>query len=189
MDALRGGWSETARLYLSENSSGRRPQWGTEVRIGWEEKALLVLFLCQDPQPWATLTQHDQPLWEEEVVEVFLDPFGDRACYFELEVNPLNTTVDVFVRRTRTGLRKDFAWHCEGLITATGRLPYGWVAALQVPFSALGDCHPRGTWRANFCRIERPESQPRELSSWSPTHTGTFHVAERFGLLRYADSQ
>jgi hypothetical protein len=185
LDALRGGWSETARLYLSENSSGQRPQWGTEVRIGWEEEALLVLFLCQDPNPWATLTEHDQPLWEEEVVEVFLDPFGDRSCYFELEVNPLNAVLDVFVRRIPAGLRKDFDWDCEGLITATGRLPYGWVAALRIPFAALGDCRPRQTWGVNFCRIERPENQPRELSSWSPTHTGTFHVPERFGLLHF----
>jgi Carbohydrate-binding family 9 len=185
LDALGGGWSEAARLYLSENGSGQRPQWGTEVRVGWEEKALQVLFLCQDPEPWATFKHHDQPLWEEEVVEVFLDPFGDGTCYFELELNPLNTVLDVFVRRTRSGLRKDFGWHCEGLITAAGRLPYGWVAALQIPFAALGDCHPRGTGRANFCRIERPQNRPRELSAWSPTHVGTFHVPERFGLLRY----
>jgi Domain of unknown function (DUF1083). len=185
LDALGRGWSEAARLYLSENSTGQRPQWGTEVRIGWEERALLVLFLCQDPNPWATLTGRDQPLWEEEVAEVFLDPFGDRTCYFEFEVNPLNAVVDVFIRRTRTGLRKDFNWDCDGLITATGRLPYGWVTAVQVPFSSLGDCQPRGTWRANFCRIERPKNQPRELSSWSPTHAGTFHVPERFGLLHF----
>jgi cellulose/xylan binding protein with CBM9 domain len=185
LDALGSAWSEAGRLYLSENSTGRRPQWGTEVRIGWEERALLVLFLCQDPNPWATLTERDQPLWEEEVVEVFLDPFGDRTCYFEFEVNPLNAVADVFIRRTRTGLRKDFNWDCDGLITAAGRLSYGWVAALQVPFPALGDCQPRGTWRANFCRIERPENRPRELSSWSPTHAGTFHVPERFGLLHF----
>ena len=71
------------------------------------------------------------------------------------------------------------------MVTATGRLPYGWVAALQIPFLALGDCQPVGTWRANFCRIERPENQPRELSSWSPTYTGSFQVPERFGLLHF----
>src|ERR1700736_103348 len=32
LDALRGGWSDTTRLYLCENGSGQRPQWGTEVR-------------------------------------------------------------------------------------------------------------------------------------------------------------
>jgi Carbohydrate-binding family 9 len=186
LDALRGGWAEAARLYLSENGSGQYPQWGTEVRIGWEEQGLLVLFLCQDPEPWATLTQRDQPLWEEEVIEVFLDPFGDRTCYFEFEVNPLNAVLDVFVRRTRTGLRKEFSWNCDGLITATGRLPYGWVAALQIPFSGLGNCQPNQSWRANFCRIERPKKQPRELSAWSPTFAGTFHVPERFGLLHFA---
>src|SRR3981081_4791329 len=89
LDALRSGWSDTSRLCLGENSSGQRPQWGTEVRIGWEEKALLILFLCQDPKPWATMTERDQPLWEEEVVEIFLDPFGDRTCSFYCAGTPL----------------------------------------------------------------------------------------------------
>ena len=56
------------------------------------------------------------------MVEVFLDPFGDSLSYFEIEINPLNTVTDLFIRRTWTGLKKDFRWKCEGLVTACGTL-------------------------------------------------------------------
>ncbi len=184
LDGLAGCWSAAGRVYLADNVSGRPPVWGTEVRVGRHQEELLVLFICQDPDPSATFTQRDDPLWEEDVVEVFIDPFGDLDCYFEFEINPLNTVLDVFIRRVRGGLRKDFSWNCEGLRTATGLLAYGWVAGLAIPFKGLGECN-LSRWRINFCRIERPKDQPRELSAWSPTLAGTFHLAERFGTLTF----
>jgi hypothetical protein len=182
LDGLTGCWSAAGRVYLADNVSGRPPVWGTEVRVGRHQEELLVLFICQDPDPSATFTRRDDPLWEEDVVEVFIDPFGDLDCYFEFEINPLNTVLDGFIRRLRGGLRKDFSWNCEGLRTATGLLAYGWVAGLAIPFKGLGECN-LSRWRINFCRIERPKNQPRELSAWSPTLAGTFHLPERFGVL------
>jgi hypothetical protein len=187
LDALNGVWANCARISLLENLSGRAPQWGTEVRLGWNGDVLHGLYLCQDPDPWATKTTRDDALWEEEVVEVFLDPFGDSISYFEIEINPLNTVTDLFVRRTWRGLKKDFRWNCEGLVTACGTLAYGWVAAFQIPFQSLGDCHPNRSpvWRVNFSRIDRPKDRPVELSAWSPTLVNSFHVTGRFGVLRF----
>jgi hypothetical protein len=191
LDALNGVWNNCARISLRENLSGRLPRWGTEIRLGWSGDVLHGLCLCQDPDPWATKKMRDDALWEEEVVEVFLDPFGDSLSYFEIEINPLNTVADLFVRRTRTGLKKDFRWNCERLVTACGTLAYGWVAAFQVPFDSLGDCHPMRSpvWRVNFSRIERPRDQPPELSAWSPTLVKSFHVPGRFGVLRFDQVQ
>jgi hypothetical protein len=185
LDVLHPAWAQCSRLFLLDNLSGRQPRWATEVRIGWSDGGLQCHFLCQDPKPSATKTDHDDALWEEEVVELFLDPFGDALSYFEIEVNPLNAVVDLFARRTLTGLKKEFAWHCAGLITAVGRPPFGWMAALRVPFASLGDCAPNGTWRANFTRIDRPDEKSRELSAWSPTLVNSFHVPERFGTLKF----
>jgi hypothetical protein len=187
LDALNGVWANCARISLRENLSGRAPRWGTEVRLGWSGDVLQGLYLCQDPNPWATKTTRDDTLWEEEVVEVFLDPFGDALSYFEIQINPLNTVTDLFVRRTWTGLKKDFRWKCEGLVTACGTLAYGWVAAFQIPFESLGDCHPDRSpvWRVNFSRIERPHHEQLELSAWSPTLVKSFHVPGRFGRLRF----
>lgn len=191
LDALNGVWASCARISLRENLSGHPPQRGTEVRLGWSGDFLHGLYQCQDPNPWATKTARDDALWEEEVVEIFLDPFGDSLCYFEIEINPLNTVADLIIRRTWTGLRKDFSWKCEGLVTACGTLAYGWVAAFQIPFASLGDCHPTRSpvWRVNFSRIDRPRDQPLELSAWSPTLIRSFHVPGRFGVLRFDQAE
>ena len=187
LDALCAPWTECVRLPLVDCVTGRKPIWGTEVRLGWEDDTFHGLFLCQDPEPWATKTKRDDPLWEEEVVEIFIDPFGDSISYFEININPLNVVADVFIRRVRTGLRKNFAWRCEGLATACGTLAYGWVAAFQIPFRALGDCHPSRSplWKANFARIERPKEGKQELTAWSPSFVDSFHLLERFGTLRF----
>jgi len=187
LDALCAPWDGCVRLSLVDCATGRRPKWGTELRLGWTDDMFHGLFTCQDPNPWATKTKRDDSLWEEEVVEIFVDPFGDSISYFEININPLNAVADLFIRRIRTGLRKNFAWRCEGLATACGTLAYGWVAAFQIPFRALGDCHPSRSpvWKANFARIERPKEGKQELTAWSPSFVDSFHLLERFGTLRF----
>jgi len=187
LDALSAVWADCAKISLLENMSGRQPRWGTEVRLGWNDEELHGLFLCQDLVPWDTETNPGLALWEEEAVEIFLDPFGDSLSYFEIRINTRNIVSEFFIRRTRTGLKKDSRWHGEGLATACGILPYGWVGGFQIPFASLGDCHPVRSpiWRANFARIDRPNDQVRELSAWSPTLVDSFDVPQRFGIVRF----
>jgi hypothetical protein len=136
------------------------------------------------------LLERDAPLYTEEVVEVFLDPVGDLQSYFEFEVNPLNAVLDLVIRRNRSGFVKNFAWRCEGLRSETRRTPNGWNAELSLPFPSLTSnaVVPGSRWRANFCRIDRPEGRPRELSAWSPTGQPRFHVPNRFGIIEFVDS-
>jgi hypothetical protein len=189
LDALNAVWANCARISLRENMSGRQARWGTEVRLGWNDKELHGLFICQYLIPLATETNPGDARCEEEVVEIFLDPFGDSLSYFEIGISSLNTVTDCFIRRTRTGLNKNPSWHCEGLATACGILPYGWLAGFQIPFASLGDCHPTRSpiWRANFARIDWPIDQIQELTAWSPTLVQSFHVPERFGLMQFDD--
>lgn len=127
-------------------------------------------------------------LYEEEVVEVFVDPFGDLENYFEIELNPLNAVLEVVARRSRSGYKKDFAWRCEGLRTATRRTSTGWYGELAIPFRSLIAESPAigAKWRANFCRIDRPPGIERELSAWSSPGRANFHTPERFGYIEFA---
>lgn len=171
---------------FGENLTGATPEQGTEVSCAWDERELGVRFVCTDREPWATIKQRDGPLWEEEVVEVFLDPVGDGASYFEIEVNPLGTVLDLVLRRNRSGYKKDFAWDCEGLRADVQHTAGGWNAELAIPFASVGEPPRAGTeWRVNFTRIDRPRDRERELSAWVPTRLGTFHAPERFGVLRF----
>jgi hypothetical protein len=158
------------------------------VRCAWDASEFRILFQCADDYVWATLTERDGPLYTEEVVEIFLDPVGDLESYFEIEVNPLNTVLDLVLRKTASGYRKDFSWQCEGLRTRVEKNGSGWSVEISIPFHSLSaEAALAGTrWRMNFCRIDRPVGRERELSAWSPPRRGSFHTPERFGLVEFA---
>jgi hypothetical protein len=186
-DAHDPVWDGLAPVQFRENVHGQTPMQGTQVRCAWDDAELRVLFECVDEHVWATQTKRDGPLWEEEVVEVFIDLVGDNQSYFEFEVNPLNTVLDLVLRQNRSGWKKDFSWDCEGFRSAVQRTDAGWNAELAIPFGAITAEAPAiGTeWRINFFRIDRPMDVPRELTAWSPTLLSTFHETRRFGRLRF----
>lgn len=189
-DPRRAPWSGLVPTALRETVSGDAPLQGTSFWVVHDEEELRALFECADNDPWATLATRNAPLYTEEVVEVFLDPAGDLLSYFEIEVNPLNAVLDLVVRKTRSGLRKEFRWECEGLRTMVRRDTRGWSAELAIPFRAIVSEPPRhgARWRANFCRIDRPRDREWELSAWSPTGRPRFHTPERFGVLEFSGS-
>ena len=185
-DPQAAPWPEVPRTALRETVSGGQPQQATWFQAAWSREELRVLFGIEDTSVWATLRERDAPLYQEEVVEIFLDPVGDLQTYFEFEVNPLNAVLDLVLRRGGQGYVKDFQWQCAGLQTAVRRNPAGWCAEFSIPFASLGAA-PLGTWRANLYRIDRPAGAPWELSAWSPTGQPHFHLPERFGFWEFTE--
>ena len=167
--------------------TGEAPRLRTAVRVALRNGALLVRFDGRDAGAVATLTRRDEPLWTEDVYEVFLTPADPPTAYFELEVNPLGTLFDArvespdLVRRT---MQADPSWNLRGLSGRSRVRAERWSAVLRIPLEGLtgGGPLPR-TWRANFFRVDR--GAPDEFSAWSPTgiHPPDFHAAARFGFL------
>ena len=184
-------WRALPPVRFADAITGAPPKQGTEVRVAWNDDEWRLLFVAEDTDPWATMTQRDAPLYEEETVEVFFDPAGDLESYFEIEVNPLGTVLDLVLRKSRSGYKGDIAWDCDGLRTLVRAHAGGWSAELAIPFASVTNLPPRAgsQWRANFCRIDRPSrdgSLPRELTAWSPPLRASFHTPERFGVIEFA---
>ena len=178
------------------------PAEATEVRACWDDRFLYLSFACKDADVWGHFENRDDPLYDEEVVEVFLCPTGDLRHYFEIEVSPNNVVFDAKVfnpegdRRTMLGDRE---WNAPGLRTAvrvSGRIndrsapDIGWIAEASLPFADLGlpgPPAPGTVWRANFYRIER--GAVTEFTAWSPTYRepADFHVPACFGELVFVD--
>lgn len=178
-------WKNVPFVPLVDVVSGTEPVQATRFQIAHDDHELRVLFLAEDDYPWANYKNRDEPLYEEEVVEVFLDPVGDLEGYFEFEVNPNNARLDLVLRRVRSGYRKDFRWICEGFSSEVRIAEGVWTTEIAIPFASLGNAAPVGEWRANFYRIDRPQGKLWELSAWSPTCVAAFHVPQRFGILTF----
>src|SRR6185295_11963744 len=129
---------------------------------------------------WGTFTRRDDPIYEEEAVEVFLAPgAADPVRYFEFEVSPKGTLFDAVISNPdsdRATMRADPAWDCPGLRweAGSGAAAQDWWATLAIPWESLAPSIPEAplseVWRANFYRIERPrDTGEAEFSGWSPT--------------------
>lgn len=186
------GWAAVDPLPpLVRSGSGAEARQRTAVRLARAGGDFLVRFDAVDSDPWATFVRRDDPLWEEEAVEVFLASGDDvPKRYHEFEVNPRGALFDARVDNpdsSRATLRADARWDCPGIRWAAGTDPEGWWAELWIPAAALLDgAADAGVWRANFYRIDRPRGGEAEFTAWSPTFAEPpdFHKPERFGILR-----
>ena len=187
------GWEAAATLPPFTLAAGSGPaQQQTVTRICYNDQALFVRFDCADRDIWGTLRQRDDPIYDEEVVEVFIGPGEETPIdYYEFEVSPHGVMLDLTVHSpngNRNGMVADFAWDCPGLEWAAGydEAAQHWWAVMVLPWASIGAPGqlPK-LWRANFYRIERPHDSAAEFSCWSPTLTdpADYHRPARFGLL------
>ncbi len=192
--------ADAAAWRAAEPASWGSAPYRTSFRALHSEAGLWVRYDVTDPDPWHTLTERDDHLWTEEVVEIFVDPDGDGRFYAEVEINPANVVCDLLVHRGDPHLAAELEWDFPGLTTAVHALaddgdPPGWTAVALLPwegFATLLETEvalpPRAgdRWRFNAFRIKRPHGprQPRRdviLDAWSPVPGGSFHVPEAFG--------
>jgi hypothetical protein len=158
--------------FLLADGSGPAVQQ-TAVRLAWSGEAFHIRFDCDDRDAWGTFTRRDDPIYQEEAVEVFLAPgAGAPARYFEIEVSPRGVLFDAMVWNPdseRATMRVDPSWDCPGLRweVGPGASSEDWWATLTIPWAALLPGFPETPlpeiWRANFYRIERPRGLSTEM--------------------------
>jgi len=189
--------------------------WGpepypTRFRAVWSDLGLFLRFDATDPAPWHTMTQRDEHLWEEEVVEIFIDPDRSGRDYYELEISPANVTCDLRMISPWPDKKGDASWDLAGLVTrahvnqdAAGKTK-GWTATAFLPWSGFRSLpsaktvalppKPGDRWRFNLFRIKRPggKAAPEKGAvevAWSPSEEPSFHVPRVFRDLVFADAR
>jgi hypothetical protein len=73
--------------------TGEAGMYNTKTAILWNDTHLYIAFLAEEPFVEAQLTERDSIIFLENDLELFIDG-GD--CYYELEINALNTLYEVF---------------------------------------------------------------------------------------------
>ena len=125
---------------LLDASTGSVPRMRTRVRAGVRGGELLVRFDGRDDGVVATLRRRDEPLWTEDVYEVFLSPVDPPTLYYEFEINPLGALFDARVSSPDLGratMNVDVAWNLAGL-RGTSRVRTGhWSSVLRIPLGPM----------------------------------------------------
>ena len=169
---------------------------GTEAKVLYDDRFLYFSFRSEDENIWATMRRRDQHLWEEEVVEVFLQADPRVPHYIELEVNPLGTLLDIYLIDRRKHLPYE-SWNSAGLrwaVRVDGKVDgrasdRGWTCEIALPLEDVVTAPhlpplPGERWRMNLYRVE---SRPAPLGlAWSPTMEGDFHIPSMFGEIIFS---
>ena len=207
-------WGSADVIELLKTDTGEKPRQPTEVRLLWSSEYLYVGFLCYDQDIWGTIGERDGNIYDEEVVEVFLDPDCDLRTYIELEVSPLNTLFDAFVVNGKSHGQEMHVlrdWDSETLqhavfIDGTAKTSpptdrgasisppdTSWSCEIAVPFKDLltaPNIPPKAgdIWRMNLYRIDRGKTEAEdEYTAWSPTRKIDYHRPQHFGSLRFIE--
>lgn len=197
-------WQQAPPAQLYDAVTGQPGRFATRVRVLYDEMYLYVGFECEDEYVWGTVTERDGPIWNEECVEVFLNPARVQHQYYEINVSPNNVIFDTCILNRRTPERPNATfigltqYQVDGLQTAvhvagernTPGGATGWAVEYAIPHKALIGApnvppQPGDVWRVNFYRIDSPEAGRREHYAWSMTGREAFHLPWRFGDLRF----
>ena len=190
-------WKAAPEVTLHSSMDGSPVTKKTTARVLYEDKFLYVAFDCEDNDVWGSLLKKDDPIYNEDAVEIFLDANGDGKTYNELQVSPHNVNFDAAFVARRSDLAAAMKWESgmKSAVTVRGTIDNdadkdeGWSAELQIPFDQLMEV-PRlppqkgDTWRFNLYRLEHlVRRQQIEGQSFSPLFAGDFHHLPRFGKL------
>jgi len=185
-------WRAAKPVYAeSDKNDHPLPEYRTEIRSRWTTTDIYFLFIC----PYKNLflkpspdTEHETyELWNWNVAEVFIgSDFKDIKRYKEFELSPHNEWIDLDIDLNKPHHEDGWKWN-SGFehVTRIDEQNHVWYAATRIPFKAL-DTQPvkaGNTFRVNFYRTEAGPNDPKEIM-WQSVMSNSFHVPERFGLLR-----
>jgi hypothetical protein len=142
----------------------------TKVKMLWDENYFYIFARLEEKDIWATYTQRDAVIFEENDFEVFIDPDGDTHLYYEFEMNAMNTVWDLLlVKPYRDGGPQITGWdiaglqsatHVEGTLNDPSDTDRYWNAEIAFPWTSLTEAVPGrkkpvdgDQWRINFSRV------------------------------------
>ncbi|HUR83052.1 MAG TPA: carbohydrate-binding family 9-like protein [Thermoanaerobaculia bacterium] len=192
-------WStppNSSSVRLRRATDAAAPRLSTSIAAWYDDQCVSFLFSAADDYIHATLHERDAPLYDEDVVEIFITP-NALTRYYEFEVSPHGAIFDAIIdspHGVRETMHADKAWNCPGLVAAVRKIIESNGAMsidtlIRIPFASLGTRVPDDgeQWRANFFRIDRHPGEGDEYTAWQPTmkNPPDFHVAAAFGILEF----
>ena len=153
-----------------EGGKRQTPRHATKCKMVWDKDYLYIAAFLDEPHVWGNINKHDDIIFYDNDFEIFIDPDNDTHNYFEIELNALNTSWDLFLAKPYRALGSAlFNWEAKGMKTAVkvdgtinnpSDIDKGWSIEFAIPYQALqigNDVKvPKAGafWRINFSRVE-----------------------------------
>jgi hypothetical protein len=204
LSLLPNQWQALPIRFFKHATDGHASSTPTEVKIKADDDFLYISFDCFD-NPNAkgnTMSQHNDPLYNQEVFEVFIAPgHHDSAEYLEVEINPNNAIWVGKINNPALGeamqtLQGMVDYRDAAIIHSITQKDNSWHGEMQIPFQLIGK-NIEGAYRLNFYRIRAKtvmleadwecSANNCDFLCWVPTMSGSepaFHRPKNFGFLQ-----
>ena len=199
-------WAEAASTGPFKTAQGGgEPGGSATAKLLWDDKNLYALIDVADADVASQYTQHDEPLWKEDAVELFIDADKNGHGYVELQVNPRNATFDSWFATVRPGGNEKWDSGMVTAVTVDGTLDKrddtdkGWRAELAIPLQAVkGEddkmdvrIPPRvgDSWKLDIVRVEKPKDGAVTASAWAQIDVSDFHALDRLVTVTFGDDK
>lgn len=156
--------------YADILESGPAPYYRTASKLLYDDEYMYFGAVLHDEHVWGTLTEPQSVIFQDNDMEIFLDPSGKGENYYEFEINPLGTTWQLTLDKPYSlgGSAKNVelpglisSVHVEGSLNDPTSPPDRcWSVTVALPLKEFarfgaGAIVPGETvWRANFSRVQ-----------------------------------
>jgi hypothetical protein len=194
-DLSKPAWEHAKWIEFDHDPTGKKENPSVKTRVGavWSDRYIYFAFSGRydslNVYEGEDISKERWELWNRDVVEVFLNPRPEKVShYYEFEVAPNNQWIDLEIEKTKTPFN-DAAWN-SGFEHATkiDEKKHLWLTEMRIPLSAIAveKVKSGDLWRVNFFRSAGKGGDDQRISlAWSSIpQGGTFHVPERFGVMR-----
>ena len=197
------GASEILDQHFKHSTNGKAVDFETNVSIKSDSDYLHITFNCLQDEfvEQNNMVVHNDPLYNQEVFEVFISPGKvDSKHYLEIEINPNNAlwvgTINNPTLGEETQTLEGMVSHEDaGIVHEAKKSENSWNGKLSIPWKLIGK-DAKGEYRINFYRIRSNKShadpnwtcdaETCDFVCWSSTLSGespAFHRPKRFGFL------
>lgn len=197
-DLNKSAWKHAKWFEFDRDISGANahPESSTQVASLWTEKYVYFAFKCRydvlNVYEGEDISKERWELWNRDVAEVFINPQPERIThYYEFEIAPNNQWIDLEIEKKNDPFN-DASWNSNfEHATRIDEKNHMWYAELRIPVGSMkvDALRPGLQWRVNFFRAagKGPDEQRRFLTWSKIPNSKTFHVPERFGILKFVD--
>ncbi len=163
--------------FLKNNYTGEETPFKTVLEYGRKNGEFRFSFDCENSKLFSAYDEDNEPIYNGDVVELFICVGGDRRSYFEIEVAP-NGAVFFAEIRNENGLHAKML-NARSFFSKVTLRENGYSVEINVPDAILG--YKNGEVTFNAYRIETEGGVPnKNLLALNPTLCGSFHMPQFF---------
>jgi glucose/arabinose dehydrogenase/mono/diheme cytochrome c family protein len=193
--------AQTIDLYVPwDGARGRAARSKGAARLLWDREYIYFFAEMEDADLFADVKEHDGMLWENDVFELFFRPDAGKPGYYEFQINPLGTTLDMFLPRRNSGgyrrFKSEGQFHMKAAVQLRGTLnnwrdkDEGWSAEGRIPWKDFmptgGRPNPGEHWKFALCRFDYSVAfEGPEMSTCAPLKVQDFHHLEDYADLKF----